>query len=519
MNLPFTRIFVCYGSESGNAERLARQICELNFLRDFPIKLSSLNTCQLSQIEEKDLLLIVTSTFGDGEAPGNADAFTTMLEQQQNLSTFHYGVFALGDVAYPKFCQFGKDLDTSLAQKGAIKLINRVDADIHYQEFFQLWCDALSSCLAGNFAVGKNLQLKIKAYSEHTPHPGKILRVERLNTSESGVFHIEIDISGSGMSYRAGDLLYVIPENNRELLEGLAAWLRQPSAINALSGKELRRAGKPLLRLLAKQPGNDELKKKLKIKYKAELESYLYGRDLLDLLQSHAEPASFTLEDLLSVLPDMSPRAYSIASSDFLDNKLNLCVRDVSYPLSQRQRHGTASHALAIASPGDEVKVFVRANPDFNLPAELNSPLILIGAGTGIAPYIGFLQQLESISKPPKCVLFFGERYQEKDYLYKTQLQEWQDKNVLTELFTAFSREQEAKRYVQHLLLEQAYLISNLLSQGAMIYLCGSKANLDKAIDKSLLQIFQNEAGLSEEQAQDYLRDLTDSGRFRKDLY
>ncbi len=523
------RVIIAYGSESGNAQRLAHQLSEFTFTTSVHHEVVELNKLQLASLTAKDLLLIISSTFGDGEPPENAEDFAEHLKQSPQVSTFKFAVFGLGDVAYTHFCQQGKLLDQYLHDKGATRIINRVDADINYRGFFELWTKTLQAVLDGDNNIGHQLQLQVIPYDETAPHKATITEVQRLNSSESGVYNIELDISDSGMGYRAGDLLYVMPPQQTSLLSALATWLDDVNAIEELDGKELRLMTKSILRSLVRKSKNnvgiEKLKNKLKSRNKSALEDYLYGRDILDILQDCGNPGFISLNELSNVLKVQIPRAYSISSSPApsLDTHkpthVSLCVRDVAYTLNERSHTGTCSHFLSHCKTGDTADVFVRSNAEFHLEDDIDTPIIMIGAGTGIAPYIGFLKQLEDQNKNIDSILFFGERFSDHDLLYKPLLNKWLDNGTLTELVTAFSRDQDEKHYVQHALLDHGKKIWELLESKAMIYVCGNKNNLSKPIDLVLIKIVEKHGNQSREQAEHFVAQLSECERYRRDLY
>lgn len=525
MSTNFERVIIAYGSESGNAERLARKLSQAACFSSVKLKLVELNHIQLACLTGEDLLLVVASTFGDGEPPGNADGFAIQLANIVRIPPFKYALFAIGDVAYTHFCQFGQTLDTQFADKGAIRVINRVDADIDYTLFFQQWMATVAAVFAGNLDAGHQLQLKVSAYSQTSPHQAKVISVSRLNTHSPDVYHIELDISASGMNYRTGDLLYVLPNNKSKLLLNLAQWFDDERVIRLLQGKELRLLSKSLLRTLANQSNNSSLKDKLKIRNKLALFDYLYGRDLLDVLRDCGDPGFISVATLSELLPPQAPRAYSIASyGQYHDNqahptRVSVCIRAVVYEFEERLHFGAVSHELCHSKVGDEVSVFIRPNPGFHLKDNADTPIIMIGAGTGIAPYIGFLQQIEKQQSSSHTLLIFGERYRQRDFLYQSQLENWRSQGVLNQLVTVFSRDQASKRYVQHAMLEQGKEIWSLLTRNAVVYVCGSKANLGQSVDQTLTSIVQQQGDLSLEQAQEYIKQLSDSERYCQDLY
>ncbi|RMQ44354.1 Sulfite reductase, alpha subunit [Pseudomonas cichorii] len=510
------RVFIGYGSESGNARVLAQHLERQPFLQRYAPQARELNSLDLQQINPDDLLLIVSSSFGDGEPPANAERFLDQLTLTGTLEGLRYAIFGLGDTAYPTFCGFTKMLDSLLSSRNANKVINRVDADADFEGFFGTWCAVLDAVLQGDSQAGTSLHLQVVAYGEKTAYPARVLEQRRLNLTAPYAHHIRLDIQGSGINYRAGDNLYVLAENSPEQLTALACWFDDEQARECLAGKELRQIGKSLLRDIAKASGNDELKNLLKISNRKLLDEYLYGKDILDVLQDFCEPGCFTAQALAQWLPDSLPRAYSIASHSHPDY-VDLCIREIAYTLAGRERKGSATGFLT--GQPQAVNIYARSNPRFHLPDAANHPLILIGTGTGIAPLIGLLEQLESQASSPTTCLVFGDRHQASDFLYRERIEQWQAQGLLDHVLTAFSRDNPARYYVQDALLEHGHLIWDLLSQGAHLYLCGNKANLERSIDEALLNIARSAGRLDPETASTFVQQLLDDGRIHKELY
>ncbi|MEM9154533.1 MAG: sulfite reductase flavoprotein subunit alpha [Cyanobacteria bacterium P01_F01_bin.33] len=516
----FERTILAFGSESGNAERLAQRTSAQLQQQSINVNCKALDRLNLAELSAKDLLLVITSTFGDGDPPGNARAFAEQLLATQTVSPFQYAVFGLGDVGYPKFCQFGKTVDASFAEKGARRLINRVDADLDYLNFFSRWEDCISDILAGNRSNGLDLALKVEAYGESHPYLATINGIEQIGDGSDGTYHINLSIRNSGMNYRAGDLFYVLPDDDAELYSELSHWFGQD--ISPLAGKELRTLSKSLLRGLAAVSGNKALKENLKFKNKAALAKYRYGRDLLDVLKDCGEPGFINVDALANLLSPRSARAYLVASCGAAEGgtgeSIDLCVRDTAYKAFGRDRSGAASHSLCQAKAGDRFKIFMRSNPDFWLDAQQADPVLMIGEGTGIAPYIGFLQSLEHSSDQRHTMLVFGQRQQSNDFLYQSKLTKWLEKGVLNMLKTAFSTDSE-QHYIRHALLDAASDIYQMLDKHAHIYICGSKDNLDKPVDRALTTIIQKYEMCSESEANDRLQNLYNDARIHKIFY
>ncbi|MEM9246012.1 MAG: flavodoxin domain-containing protein, partial [Cyanobacteria bacterium P01_F01_bin.153] len=432
----FARTILAFGSESGNAARLCERLLARLKGRSpkgkwfSPVKSRSpeiicqpLNDLNLANLSADDLLLVITSTFGDGDPPGNAKAFAAQLSAMPKVTPFQFAVFGMGDVAYPKFCQFGKDLDATLEEKGARRLINRVDADLNYQYFFSRWENYVLGIFDGKIQNGLDLKLQVKRYSEHHPYSATVNTVNRFPNDPEDVHHIVLDIRNSGIHYRVGDLLYVVPDDDKELYLALADWFGPNEDISSLAGKELRILGKSLLRKLAAASGNIALKNNLKIKNRAALADYLYERDLLDVLKDCGDPGFISVSALAKILPSRKARAYIIASCGVAEggygNSLHLCVRDVAYHAFGRNHNGAASHRLRRAQAGDKFNIFVRSDPGFRLDTEQTSPVIMIGEGVGTAPYIGFLEAISNTSVNRETILLDISQYGSQKHVYQ----------------------------------------------------------------------------------------------------
>ncbi|PIE45065.1 MAG: sulfite reductase [Gammaproteobacteria bacterium] len=511
-------IYIAYGSETGNAESLANDLyCRLENL--YSPTLVELDDLVPSDLTPNDVLIIITSSFGDGEAPGNATLFYDQLCQTDNNDIkCQFAVFGLGDVSYPRFCGFSIEVDALMRQRGANAIAERVDADTSYQLFFDRWSAALSAYFASDPTALQSLNLQVKSYGETQAYRARIESVQRLDSGNFPVYDIRIDIAGSGMFYQAGDLLYVLPPPNQSTLSRLRDFYGHLSdqQLTALGKKELRQLSKPLFRALAKHTGSRELKALTKMSAAKKLADYLYGRDIADVLQDFCTPEALGVDDLVELLSNALPRAYSIASCGRENpDDIRLCVREVNYSKDGKNYVGSASHFLAQGKTGTAVDVYVRSNPHFHLPTDTNIPVIMIGAGTGIAPYLGFLDS----ERRGEAHLFFGERHYHSDFLYEEILRDHLDSGRLTALYTAFSRDQDEKIYVQDVLRDNGEKVWQLLKQNGEIYVCGSKANLAKVIDDTLQAMAQIHGGLGETEAKNWLYELVVTKRYHRDLY
>lgn len=407
--------------------------------------------------------------------------FFEALSHTQNLAQLHYAIFGLGDTAYPRFCGFTQSLDAGLSERGAQAIVNRVDADVNFESFFATWSAVVEQVISGDWQAGRDLHLRVTAYGEDNAFAAGLLERRSLSARAPYAWHLRLDIAGSGIGYRAGDTLYLLPENDEALLLRLAAWLGRPEAKEALRQRELRQISKAVLRELAQLADSEDLQGMLKIRQRKALEAYLYGADLLDVLQEFCTPQSVTLEDLLSLLPACLPRAYSIASASREDS-LDLCVREVRYERNGRARSGTATGWL-LDHPGP-FRVFCRANPSFYLPSDPEIPVLFIG--TGIAPLIGLLREMAIGGEQRETALIFGEKRRDEDFLYREELESLCEDGVLNRLITAFSRYGATKYYVQHAIEEHADYVRELVLKGAHVYLCGNRQYLEHAVATAL---------------------------------
>ncbi|MDF1631797.1 sulfite reductase flavoprotein subunit alpha [Mycoplana sp. MJR14] len=510
------RLAIAFGSETGNARRLAERLGLDPAFAPFEPSITPLGEFDLAAFDHRHRLVIISSSFGDGEPPANAEGFLERLKDLPQPQRLRYAIFGIGDVAYPHFCGFTKGLDAALRDAGAVPFANRVDADTDFDGFFEIWRSALLSALKGDEAAALSLALQVKSYGENNTFDAPIIERQTLNGTAPFAWHYRFGIEGSGINYRAGDNLYLVPENDPELLSQLAEWFGEPGAFELFSAKELRSIGKSFLRQLARLTENNALKELLKIANKIALEDYLYGRDLLDILQDFATPGAVAAAEVASHLPAIQPRAYSIASHgnpDYID----LCIRNVSYELQGRRRAGAATGYLDRTT--GTVPIFVRANPRFHLSSASDHPLILVGTGTGIGPFMGMLEQAGRSARSAHTCLVFGDRRSSSDFLYEDRIRNWERSDVVGSLITAFSRDGAEPYYVQHALMENADHIWQLLDQGAHVYVCGNKANLDRSIDDVIRNIAARAGGLPEDRAEHFVHELVLNERLHKELY
>lgn len=534
---------ILFGSQTGTAESLAKKAAKTAGHRGFAPTVLDMAEADLPRLASAHNLLVLVSTYGDGEPPDSARALHTALAAPPGsppaLARVRYSVCALGDRNYPQFCRCGQDFDAFLEKHGATRVAPRTDCDTDYDALFAQWLDAALVALtpAGNSAnppsAAPSPAPKLAAtenpppptvHSRSHPFPAPVLAVRRLSGpgSDKEVNHVELSLAGSGLAYAAGDALGVFPQNCPALVADVLAALGcdGEEAVPAPDGTavSLRRAltefydlGKPtpaLLERLGLPPTPD---------------AYPQIIDALLAAAAHRRPSPVAQNPsaLPSVLRKLAPRLYSIASSPRAHpDAVHLTVGAVRYELTGRLRKGVCSTFLAErALAAGRAPVFVHANAAFHLPADPATPLIMVGPGTGIAPFRAFLHERAATGATGKNWLFFGDRHQAADFLYGEEIRAWHRDGLLTRLDLAWSRDQAEKIYVQHRLLAHAAELFAWLEAGAYFYVCGDAARMAKDVDAALHRVVALAAGRSPDDAAAYVQALRAAKRYRRDVY
>ena len=509
-------ILIGYGSETGNARTLAHELAAHPDFASFHPRVMPLNEITAEDLAGDAPLIIISASFGDGDPPGNAEAFLELLRQSGPLPGLRHAIFGLGDTGYPSFCGFTRNLDSLLQARQATALMNRVDADSCFRDFFERWRPVLHKVLHGDAEAGKALLLQVRAYGENSAFEAPVLERRQLSHGDGEpAWNIRLSVADSGMVWQAGDTLNVLPENDPQLLQAIADWYGDATAVEQLRHKELRLVSKGVLRELAKLADSEALKDLLKFKQRKALEDYLHHADILDVLQDHATPQSVPPAELARLLSPALIRSYSIASP--CDGEtIDLCVRRVRYEHAGRLHQGAATRWLLEAD--GPVRVYCRSSPGFHLVGDTAVPLILIGTGTGIAPLIGLLRELKQRGQQRETCLIFGEKTRAGDFLYQEDLQALQAEGVLGSLHTAFSRDGEQKYYVQHAIAEQASALRDMLERGAHLYVCGNKAHLEGAVSSAINQVMGGDGSVPAS-PDSYWRQMAREGRLHLELY
>lgn len=547
---PLLPLSILFGSQTGNSENLAKRIAKEAGKRGFAPTIHELSKYPVAQLASEQRLLIVTSTYGDGEPPDNAKPFWDFLsgEAAPRLPQTAFAICALGDSNYPKFCGFGKELDQRFGALGARRVLPRVDCDVEFEEAFARWLNesltqmgAGADSKAGNEVTHPGLEVKAEgkpnpsAYSRSNPFAAPLLVNRKLNAPGSGkdTRHFEIALAGSGLTYEAGDALGVFPSNCPELVEELLQALHF-NGDEAVPGKEgtvpvreallqhyeITRIPQPFLRIMAERTGDNLLQKLTAPGVNGELTKFLYGREIIDLLLTH--PAvKFEPIEFVGLLKKLNPRLYSISSSPKAHpGRVHITVSVVRYESLSRPRKGVCSTFLADRIPDAQVlPIFLHSNKNFRPPQNADAPMIMVGPGTGIAPFRGFLHERAAVGAKGRNWLFFGDQRSSTDFMYREEMEALQKAGTLTRLDTAFSRDQAEKVYVQDRMREQGKELFNWLEQGAHFYVCGDANRMAKDVDAALHEIVQSAGGKSADAAKEYVAKLKAEKRYQRDVY
>ncbi|KEQ24229.1 assimilatory sulfite reductase (NADPH) flavoprotein subunit [Paenibacillus tyrfis] len=541
-------VTVLFGSQTGNSQKLAKKLSEKLKEQGLQPTLSSMSDFKPNTLKKVENLLILVSTHGEGEPPDNALSFYEFLHSKRapQLEGLRFSVLALGDTSYEFFCQTGKDFDKRLEELGGKRLTARVDCDVDFEDSAAEWMDrvlaslneapaAQSSANGGGATVWNETQPT--EYSRSNPFQAAVLENLNLNGrgSDRETRHLEISLEGSNLQYEPGDSLGVYPKNHPRLVDELVQamdWNREElvpvdkngnerTLLEALTGHyEITVLTKPLLEQAATLFPGSGLQELLAPGREQELRAYIKSRDLLDLVQDY-QLKGVSGRSFVSILRKLPPRLYSISSSPkAYPDEVHLTIRKVQYEAHGRERYGVCSTYIAEhLELGDSLPVFIQHNPNFKLPQNPDTPIIMIGPGTGAAPFRAFLGEREETGAQGKTWLFFGDRHFSTDFLYQVEWQRWLKDGVLTRMDVAFSRDTDQKVYVQHRILEHGKELYQWLEEGAGIYVCGDEKHMAHDVHAALATMIEREGGLSSEAAAEYLARLQQDKRYQRDVY
>lgn len=510
-------LLVLYGSQSGNAEAFAKRVGREASSRGFAPRVLGMDAFSPASLAQEKNVLVITSTWGEGDMPDNAVAFWEALNKNgasPSLAGVNFSVLALGDRNYGEtFCLAGRKFDQRFEELGGRRIFDRVDCDVDYEEAAEEWMHGVFEALGATETVPQAPAALVAApvvagpaaapvevepegaYSKKNPFPAKLLANVRLNGKDSAkdTRHIVFSLAGSGLSYEAGDALGVFPANSPDVVARvMEAHRLDPDAVVPLPGG-------------GEAPLADALLKHYEVRH-------LVGKSA----NEPQDPKAF-VENLRA----LQPRLYSIASSPKAHpNEVHLCVGVVRYEKDGYQHLGVASTFLAERLPiGETAGVFVHRSPHFRLPTDPTVPVIMVGPGTGIAPFRAFLQERAATGASGKNWLFFGDQHEATDFLYREELEEFVRKGVLNRLDLAFSRDQERKIYVQNRMMANAMELWRWLGEGAHFYVCGDASRMAKDVDAALHYVAETVGGKTPEEAAEFVAELRKSKRYQRDVY
>ena len=581
---PSAPVLILFGSQTGNAEGLAKKVkTAADKAGGFTPRLLDMAKFDAAELPKEKNLLVVTSTWGEGDPPDNAAGFMDKLAADEfpRLETLRYSVLALGDRNYEDFCGCGRKLDERLSALGAKRVLARQDCDTDYEAPAKAWLDAVLPILQQpadadqktDTAAGHHDEAKhadpgaddlvkagqpvrsqqvptqngngasvaaappAAAYSRTNPFPARLLASRKLTLdgSDKDTRHYEIGLQGSGLTYEVGDALGLLPANSPELAQEIldALGFNGEEAVTSHDGKtkglrealvydyQIRAPHKEFLAAVSQRDAaNTFLRDLLDPNIRTELDQYLYGREIIDFLLDSPK-LGFTPDEFVKLLRKLQPRLYSIASSlKAHPEQVHLTVDTLRYDAHGRKRHGVSSTFLADrVTETTKLPVFVQQAKHFRLPEKLERPVIMVGPGTGIAPFRAFLQERQATGATGGNWLFFGAQKSATDYFYQEELAALQTSGCLTRLDLAFSRDQSEKIYVQTRMKQNAAEMWRWLEDGAHFYVCGDAKRMAKDVDDTLHAAIREAGGRTEDGAKEYVAAMKKEKRYQRDVY
>ncbi len=546
-------VTILFGSQTGNAMRLAAELSQRLQQAGLNVTLSCMSEYRTGALRKTRHLLVVVSTHGEGEPPDRARLFHEFLQSKRapRLEGLRYSVLALGDLSYKHFCQAGKDFDRLLEKLGAQRLHERVDCDVDYRQAAEGWMEAVLRALADDTAAARAgeapaavfavpilrhapLSASPDGYSRERPFQAEVLENFSLNGrgSDKETRFLKLSIESSGLSFEPGDSLGIFPENPPSLVDEVIAQMQwnadqpvpagqeeMPLRDALLKRYEITRLTKPLLHKAA-EFSRDGLRELVRRESDDELDNYVGGRDLLDLARDFSL-TGIPPRDFVAHLRRIPARLYSISNSCQANpGEVDLTISVLRYRAHERDRLGAcSSYCARRLRTGDRVPVYLSVNPGFRLPSDAEAPIIMVGAGTGVAPFRAFLEQREESGGGGRTWLFFGERRFRTDFLYQVDWLRWRKQGVLTRMDVAFSRDQSAKVYVQHRMRQRSRELYAWLQEGAYLYVCGDEKHMARDVQAALVSMIAEEGRMSDDGAARYLDTLRQQNRYQRDVY
>ena len=533
------KLNILFGTETGNAEGVAEDLSKVATDNGFKAKVDALDDISIDQFSAMKNVAIITSTYGEGEMPGNAQLFWDSLSSETvpKLNSMNYSVLALGDTSYDEFCHAGKLIDDRLEKLEARRILDRIDCDVDFEDLSEKWISTIITKLNPKknkeFETEKPNKENDKLWNRKNPFEAEIISSKLLSgpNSKKEIMHYEIDLGNSGLVYEVGDSLSIIPKNKIKLVKNILKRLGVDNTyipegyennIEKLlkDNYEILTPTKKFIEHIEKNSNDKELSDAIKNNDNKALENYKWGKDVLDFMNVNAK-LKFNVEKFLNLLRPLQHRTYSISSSiNKFKNQVHLTISSVRWSNKFRNYNGVCSTYLADeCDTKTKIKIFFTPNNSFRLPKEKNKDIIMIGPGTGIAPFRAFLQERQIQKSKGKSWLFFGDQTKDNDFIYEKELKQMIEERILTKLDLAFSRDQEEKIYVQHKMYENKQELFKWIDNGAFIYVCGDMTYMAKDVENMLINIISVEKKCTEDDAINYLKDLKREKRYLRDVY
>jgi sulfite reductase (NADPH) flavoprotein alpha-component len=541
---------ILYGSQTGNAEDIAETLRERAEAAGLNATVYDMLDYKPKDLKKEKNVIVCVSTHGEGDPPDNAEELHAFIygKKAPKLDGLKFSVLAFGDTSYEHFCQTGKDFDAQLEKLGGKRLTDRVDLDVDFDEAAEAWIETVVDKYKDELGGGDTAHPTVTAmpsaggaaasagetYSRKNPYPAEVLENVVLNGrgSDKEVHHIEMDTEESGLVWEPGDSLGIIPENDPAVVKELIAalGLSPEEQVTGIDGEvtlqhalthqyEITTLTRPLIEKYAVQAQNESLDALLAEDQREVLAEYMHGRFIIDLVEDYPIEG-ITGQDFVRLLRKLPPRLYSIASSHAANpDEIHLTVAAVRYESVGRARNGVASIQLADRSEDVQLPIYIDHNKNFKLPDNNDAPIIMIGPGTGVAPFRAFMEEREEREAGGDNWLFFGAQHFLTDFYYQTDWLRWRKEGVLTRMDVAFSRDQEEKVYVQDKIRAAGKDVFDWIERGATVYVCGDANAMAHDVHEALLELIGENANLDAEGAADYLKKLQKEKRYQRDVY
>ncbi|MFL5745435.1 MAG: sulfite reductase flavoprotein subunit alpha [Niastella sp.] len=517
-----SKITIAYGTETGNSKKLATDLAAKAKKSGIQAKVVSLDQYRLNDLAKEEYFFTIISTQGEGEPPATAKKFYDHIHQNGfKLPQMKYGVLALGDTSYPLFCKAGEDVDEQLQRLGGQRVVNLIKCDTDYQGDADGWFSqvlhSLTTTTSSNGTASVGAVVTAKKPTGKKVYNGSIITNVNLNDRGSNKATHHIEIVADDLEYQPGDSIGIVPENAPAIVDSIIALTR----IDGKKTVTFRNETHTVIELLKKKVNIAYLPERVVKQYAAIVKQDIPETkiSLLDLLKIYPVNNAAQFEEVIGILEPITPRLYSISSSpNAHSGEVHITVARDNFKMNGEVKHGLASNYLADLAVEGPLEFYVHKNNQFRLPAE-DKDVIMIGPGTGIAPFRSFIAERDATGASGRNWLFFGDQHFTTDFLYQTEIQNWIQTGVLTKVNVAFSRDQKSKIYVQHKMLENAKAFYEWLQNGAYVYICGAKEPMSVDVEYTMLQIIERFGGKTSAQAVEYLNQLKEEGRFLKDVY